>query len=108
MATMASSRERGAEPKSRLPSPVAFFTLPTRQDLLCRRIEERDARTSQFGLPRVGTRSRPRRCVSSDRGNFADRHEIAGDREKAPALGGGMVMARMCRSATSRTSTMPK
>src|ERR1700722_2267046 len=110
VARIASSLERGCQPSSRRAfSLLALFCCPS-----CGRISRTagffsaDSRTSQSGTSRVGTRaaSAPRCSLSTRAICASDMAAPARARKRSP-LAAGSLMARRCRSATSRTSTTP-
>ena len=91
-------------------SLVAFFLLPS-SGRICFAAGSRIAamRTSQLGSCQVGTllADAPMRLLSTRAISRIDRKSPATARKRSPAAA-GCVMARTCRSATSRTSTRPK
>ncbi len=88
MATTASSRERGAQARSRLAfSLLPFLRLPSSGRIWRTEKSKTATRcTSQLGTSRVGTRLAARPTAFENPGHLADRHEIAGSCKKALAL----------------------
>ena len=108
---MHSSFERGAQPSRCLAfSLVAFLVLPSsgRMSLIAGSRNEAK-RTSQLGNCRVGTlfAASPMRFLSTLAMSRMAMKSPATARNRSP-LAAGFVIARKCKSATSRTSTTPK
>jgi hypothetical protein len=108
---MASSFDRGAQPSTRLAfALVAFLNLPSSGTISA--TDESNSETSRTIQSGSSSGRDARRRVAHARlqhqGDFLHGHEVAGDARNRSPLAAGLVMARRCKSATSRTSTMPK
>ena len=103
VATTASSFERGAQPNIRLAfSLVAFFLFPS-SGRISFIAGSRIAAHPVWQFPRRYPFCQHAHAALQHLGDIKHRHEIAGR-----PLAAGCVIARICRSATSRTSTAPK
>ena len=111
VATIASSLERGTQPSRRVAFSLVAFrfrpssgTMPRAAGLF-----RAERRTNQFGSTRVGTL--PAAAPMRRRSTFATStiHRLSPEMAmKRSPLAAGFVIARRCRSATSRTSTNPE
>jgi hypothetical protein len=110
-ATIASSFGRGAQPSScRAFALLAFLSLPSSgRNSRAGRLRNAAMRTSQSGSSRVETRAATagRRLLSTWAMPASDMDSPPRPMKRSPRAA-GFVMARRCRSATSRTSTTPK
>ncbi len=89
VATIASSLERGVQPRTRFAfALVAFLLAEFGEDLLHRRVAERGQPHQPVGqLARGHAAGRAAHARLEHLGDSLHRHEVAGDRQKALALG---------------------